>query len=503
MQRRARALPAADPERKPAFVLRGFAFALAALAGAGVGQAEEEAPLQPYQMVRSLQLVQDRIADGDHAALPMQKKLLELIDARLRKAGAEDFEDKRNYRSALIYSMSGGNPVTLEVVRSRLKLEPADAALVDAVLAYLNGRPQEARQVFRTVDPMAQTADLGAFLALVKGSLLANEDPAAAIALFDKARLLGPGTLVEEAALRRSLGLAGRAGDAKRFAAWSSQYVRRFLRSPYASQFADAFVSGVVALHASIDFPAIEEVIEGMQPEQRKVIYLRLARRAAIEGLADVAVFAARHVEAAPQQVAGDDPRAVLYASLSDVRSGNIDVVLTKLKGIDRARLSERDRQLLDAVQSIASQVTAPVDEPASEPAESPDVENAAGPAGEEAGEIARAEEAARAEGPLPEMVPEAEPEEAAKADPAPAAPGHAEAATPSAAGEPPADHGDEPAEEPAAGANHEPAGHAAAGDAASEPPVDEATAAAALMATDARQKLEAIDKLLEENAKK
>ena len=38
--------------------------------------------LQPFQMVRSLELVQDRIAGGDHAALPMQRKLLEMIDAR-------------------------------------------------------------------------------------------------------------------------------------------------------------------------------------------------------------------------------------------------------------------------------------------------------------------------------------------------------------------------------------------------------------------------------------
>ena len=37
-------------------------------------------------MVRSLQLVQDRIASGDDAALPMQRKLLEMIDKRLREA---------------------------------------------------------------------------------------------------------------------------------------------------------------------------------------------------------------------------------------------------------------------------------------------------------------------------------------------------------------------------------------------------------------------------------
>jgi chemotaxis protein MotC len=438
-------------------------------------------------MVRSLQLVQDRIADGDHAALPMQKKLLELIDARLRQAEGDVFEDKRNYRSALIYSMSGGNPVTLEVVRSRLELEPADAALADGILAYLNGRTREAREAFATIDPMAQAQDLGAFLALVKGSLLSTDDAAGAVTMFDKARLLGTGTLVEEAALRRSIGLAASLQDAKRFAAWSDQYVRRFLRSPYASQFADAFVNGVVALHASVDFPAVEEIIEGMHSDQRKVIYLRLARRAAIEGLADVAAFAAKHIEEGTPQVADDDPRAVLYSSLSDVRSGNVDDVIVKLRGIDRARLSARDRELLDAVLSVASQVAAPV--AAAAPAEPPEAEGG----GAEAGELSEAEKAARAEGPLPDIVPEDEP---AQPTEKPAASSPAELAEVPAA--PPHD---EPAEA-SADAGHAPA-EPAARDGVTEPLADETTTAATQMAADARLKLDAIDKLLEENADK
>jgi chemotaxis protein MotC len=495
MQRRARSLllagtagfPRRSPDRRR-FPGSALALTLAVLAGTASAQAEGEAPLQPYQMVRSLQLVQDRIADGDHAALPMQKKLLELIDARLRKAEAEDFEDKRNYRSALIYSMSGGNPVTLEVVRSRLQLAPADAVLADGILAYLNGRTREAREAFAAIDPMTETQDLGAFLALVKGSLLSTDDAAAAVLLFDKARLLGTGTLVEEAALRRSIGLSTRLHDAKRFTAWSNQYVRRFLRSPYASQFADAFVNGVVALHASVDFPAIEEIIEDMQSDQRKVIYLRLARRAAIEGLADVAAFAAKHIEEGTQIVTDDDPRAALYASLSDIRSGNVDDVIVKLRGIDRARLSERDRELLDAVLSVASQVAAPVESPVETP------EPAAAEAGSaETSELAKAEEAARAEGPLPDMVPEDEPAE----------PAEEHAATPPAAQaeDPAAPTRDEPAK-PTAVASHAPA-EPAAKDVVSGQPSDAATEAAAQMAADARQKLDAIDKLLEENADK
>ena len=104
---------------------------------------------------------------------------------------------------------------------------------------------------------MAYTPDIAMYLALVKGSMLAEAEPRNALALLDRARLLAPGTLVEEAALRRSIAVATTLGDAKRFLRLSEQYVRAYLRSPYASQFADAFVAGVVTLNATIDRQAV------------------------------------------------------------------------------------------------------------------------------------------------------------------------------------------------------------------------------------------------------
>ena len=46
--------------------------------------------------------------------MPMQAKLLEMTDARLREADAEDFKDPKNFRALLVYGMSGGNPATVE-----------------------------------------------------------------------------------------------------------------------------------------------------------------------------------------------------------------------------------------------------------------------------------------------------------------------------------------------------------------------------------------------------
>lgn len=317
-------------------------------------------PLQPYQMVRSLQLVQDRIASGDHAALPMQAKLLEMVDARLRTATPETFEEPKNFRALLVYGMSGGNPVTVEAAASRVDLDEQDHSIAAGIVAYLNGRPAAAIAALEPVDPRQLPVDLGAFVALVKGSLLAAERPVEALALLDQARLLSPGTLVEEAALRRSVAIDATEGDAARFALAATQYVERYLYSPYASQFADAFVSGVIAMHEAISKDKLADITAMMDAEREKVIYLRIARRAAIDGLIELSAYAsARAEEGRNGKDNDDDPRALLYSSLSTVTSATVEEVRTKLETIDRSKLSEGDQSLLDAAQAVVRQMVA------------------------------------------------------------------------------------------------------------------------------------------------
>lgn len=347
-----------------------------ALLGLGVTtSALAQDPLQPYQMVRSLQLVQDRLASGDHAALPMQNKLLEMADARFRASKPDDFKEPRNLRALLVYGMSGGNPATVRSAAGRVQLDPTNQAIVDGILDYLGGQPGPAIAALQPIDPMTLSPDVGAFVALIKGSLLAIDDPVQALTLLDQARLLSPGTLVEEAALRRSVAIATTNGDAARFAQASTQYVERYLLSPYASQFADSFVAGVVTLHMALSQDKLADITSMMDTERERVIYLRIARRAAIDGLNDLSAFAS--TKAIPQDkgaTQADDPRAELYASLSSITSATVDDIRAKLKTIDRSRLSPSDRSLLDAAQQITQEVVAPpipavFDRPPSTPA--------------------------------------------------------------------------------------------------------------------------------------
>ncbi|WP_024587702.1 hypothetical protein [Aliihoeflea sp. 2WW] len=323
-----------------------------ALTGALTGAASASSALQPFQMIRSLQLVQDRIANGDHAALPMQRKLLEMIDERMRNATPEDLADQRNLSALLVYAMSGGNPVTLDLALSKLDAENPSKPLADALRAYLGGDFQAARDVLATIAPVTLD-DHAPFVALVKGTVLSNDEPDAALVNLDTARLLAPGTLVEEAALRRSLLIAVSVSKPDVFARTSSTYVRRFLRSPYASQFAEAFVSGLAAMHASLDAGEMADILAWMTPEQAETIALRMSRQAAIANDPVMIAFAERLARGEAAQ----DPRALLYSSLGGVASPEVADTLSTLQTIDRTRLSEGDRELLDAATDIARTV--------------------------------------------------------------------------------------------------------------------------------------------------
>ncbi|MCV0393760.1 MAG: chemotaxis protein MotC [Rhizobiaceae bacterium] len=326
------------------------------LVGALLTPAGAVSALQPFQMVRSLQLVQDRIASGDHAALPMQNKLLSMIDERMKETTALEFADDRNFEALLVYGMSGGNPRTIEAVLSRLHPESEQRRIGHAVLDFLHGAPVRARSALAVVDPLEMRHGLGAFVALVKGSVAGPDQASAALRHFDQARLLGQGTLVEEAAIRRAMPMAVAVEEPAKFLYLASSYVRSFLRSPYASEFAQSLVTGIITLFDTIDLNAVDDVIAAMTPEQQKVIYLRLARKGAIDGMPALSDHAASRLDTLSHH---EDPRALLYAAMAALSSGDIDETARLIAGIDADRLSDSDRELLDAARVTVETVLA------------------------------------------------------------------------------------------------------------------------------------------------
>ncbi len=337
--------------------LTGTVLGTALCAGAPL-RAQNPDDLAPYKMIRSLQYVQDTVALGDHSAMEMQRFLLSTIDERLRTAESAIFDDPRNVDAALVYAMSGGNPQTLELLIRKDVDGHFDSRLTDALRGYLSGRGTQSVRSLAEIFPEYKRSRVGPYLALVSANSVLRKDPALALTYFDWARLVAPGTIVEEAALRRSIYIAGENGWTEKSMQYANRYARRYLRSPYASQFADLFVKLAVDHFDALKEEDILEVLSFMDVPRQREVYLRMARLAAITGKNKLATLAATRA-----QLLSEDGESVpkvladLYSGLASVPSADVASAMQAIAAIPDDKLSAKDRALKAAARAVAEEV--------------------------------------------------------------------------------------------------------------------------------------------------
>jgi chemotaxis protein MotC len=340
------------------FSLSLLACVAAALAGGLSARAQNvDDTIEPYRMLRSLQFVQDTVVRGDHSAAEMQRFMLGAIDKRLRTADPAVFEDPRNVDAALIYAMSGGNPATLEFLVARDVDGNFDNRIADALRKYLGGKGTLIAKTLGEMVTEYKNADIAPYLALVAGNVTIAKDPAGSLKYYDWARLTAPGTIVEEAALRRSLAVAVDAKIVDKASGYANRYARRFLYSPYASQFADLFVRFVVEHYDVLKPEDIEATLGYLDVDRRREVYLRIARQAAIAGRRDLAVMGADQAKALSGNGPQNDVLAELYGSLVGVPTENVDDAMAVLMQIPETALSPKDRALRQAAEAVAKEV--------------------------------------------------------------------------------------------------------------------------------------------------
>src|SRR5690606_11519516 len=161
-----------------------------------------------------------------------------------------------------------------------------DERLLLGALAYVEGQEDEARRLLQPVSPRALAPGLGGQIALVKAALLVRDQPAAAMEMLALARLLMPGTLVEEAWLRREIFVGSQLGDLDRFEALAERYMRRFRHSVYAGDFQQRFAAALTRLDFTKDparFGRLDGMLSSLDPASRRDLYLLVSRASVYE----------------------------------------------------------------------------------------------------------------------------------------------------------------------------------------------------------------------------
>jgi chemotaxis protein MotC len=342
-------------------------------AGDGDVVAEEEAvqPLwpatpavendkQPFVMIRKLRSVQDKVASGSVSAHEEQRTLLRNYGEEMRSLPVAVWDDVRNVRAVIFFVLSGGDPAVIKTVIGREKTPFAERRLLKGALAYGEGRLVDALSMVHKIEARKLDALLGGMVALIQGTLISKKEGAKSLSYFDEARLLSPGTLIEESALRQQILLLAREGDLKRFDALSAQYTRRFPNSLFARNFRRQLFAGVARQNfkpASEWFTRTETELMKVPGPERIGLYLSIAEEATKVGNTGIAGFAAKKARELAHAGSLAMQRAKLFEGAALVTSEDFEAGVKLLNEIDTARLRVSDREIYDAAMVIARSV--------------------------------------------------------------------------------------------------------------------------------------------------
>ena len=345
--------------------LHGFTVA-AIVSMVALGEARTAEPLKVDSLLKSLMKVQDRIAEGDVAALPLQQHLMKLLDAAIAEAGGAGEMSTEEFRALIIFGIAGtGSRAVIDALRevttSKKKMQ-----LADAVIDYRNRKKKRAIKKFAKIDITKLDARLQPFVAFANGNLVTRSKPGQAIKYYNLTRLSAPGTLLEEASLRRLMSLHKAEGHGVEFIAMAKQYARRFLKSPYRKQYIALLQSGIFSMRRTIPLKDIGELGQLMPIEFAVAFHMRLIRDALVSGHLKMAEFSIGQMIGFAEKARGvqiDAAQLALFKVLSRMTSGEPQVLLAELDAIDTTALRKDDKRLLASAKRILGSILAPIDE--------------------------------------------------------------------------------------------------------------------------------------------
>jgi chemotaxis protein MotC len=222
-----------------------------------------------------------KIAQGDKAAYAAELNQLKTIGAAIAAASPETWRNKREADSLVIYILSGGSLADVTPLLKGDAVIESERSLARGALAYVTNHETDAVGLLEQTDLTALDPRLAGEVAFARSVLETKRHANVAVELLDWSRLLAPGGLVEEAALRREIALLAEAKDGTRLAMLTRQYVTRFAASLYAADFLRDLAGAVARLglvDEAANYKLLSSAVAALPPDGRREFLLTLAK---------------------------------------------------------------------------------------------------------------------------------------------------------------------------------------------------------------------------------
>ncbi len=297
--------------------------------------------------LRKLQSVQARLAIGDDSGVSEQRKLLLALNQEIMRMKHDD-ANLGEILAAAIVLYSGGQPSAIEPLLKRKDLPPSVRKLLEGGILYVKGDLVGASDKLAHIDLRQFPKLLGGHLALVQARVSEGLDNRQRADLLRYTANSLPGTLLEEASLRRLIELSAVALDQSAFVKFSGRYARRFPASLYNSEFRRGFLDGVVRFESakrSIAHAGLDSVVYSLEPNQRADILRELAEVALRKGQKNLCQYASGRERRLAQENSITWTRATLYYIACGVVEQSRESV-ERLQSLDVTDLQFIDRKL-------------------------------------------------------------------------------------------------------------------------------------------------------------
>ncbi len=312
----------------------------------------------PVDLVQDLLNGQDRMAQGDRSALGADDSVTGRVAAGLEAMSVDTWLSGRHARALIVYTLSGGDPRVLRRATAQVVQAGLSAVLVEGAVAYATGEREAATKLLANVAVRTLPRLLVAPVALAQAATIEEERGGTVLAILDEARLSAPGTLAEEAALRRSVDLLTRDGAVTEAIAMLAKYLWRFGGSIHA----DAVLSRAVSAIAG--HPRISDQIIGvtsslkrLEPDVRNEMWLAIAQVSVGQGALDLVRHAMTEILGTSDLSQRQSARVQLYSAAVQVVAGKKSIV-GSLDQIDSDNLEQADQELLSRVRAVDGQLS-------------------------------------------------------------------------------------------------------------------------------------------------
>ena len=323
--------------------------------------ADDGAPKATVQ-IRALTQDFDKIANRGSSSPAGLGEAREKYGNLLREAAASGSDTQGLREHAEIFVLSGGDVSILAPLGENLAPKTNDKKLFDGVVAYGKGEMAKAESILLSLDATRFDAMLGGHLSLTQAMLTSRTNPERAFEYFEQARLLLPGTLVEEAALRQIAVLAARTSNKEKLSTTAISYLTRFRRSAYVAGFETQLAFHIVRLPGGDGLAVLQELLAAHPKGWGRCLpcfLTAIAEQAIILGKVELANAAARAAMRLVAEGAPEKQRLLLYAGAALIVTDDYVNGEEALNSVRKKDLDQKDKELLAASLALAAKLRA------------------------------------------------------------------------------------------------------------------------------------------------